>query len=203
MAEVKEYALANIARVDIITEEEDPKSYILKDIASEAEVLAYVSEGEEKPLRVKNTIKAQNNTEDIVMGYDLKFIYATLVPEVLALVDGGTWDPEKKKYKAAPIGMPVEKTSFTTHVYTEDKDGNGDTKGYIRFIYKHCKGKPVNYSLQDGEFFVPELSMRSRPKLMKSPVEFDIVDELPDEPYIEVEPETLKARASQPKTDKE
>lgn len=182
---IQEYALANIARVDIITEEEVPKAYSMTDIASEAEVLAYLSEGEEKPLRVKNTIKAQNNTEDIVMGYDLKFIYATLVPEVLALVDGGTWDPLEKEYKAAPIGVPVERKSFTTHVYTEDKDGNGDIKGYIRFIYKHCKGKPVNYSLNDGDFFVPELSMRSRPKLNKSPVEFKILTEMPADPFIE------------------
>src|SRR5690554_2350067 len=87
--EVKEFPLANIVRVEIETEEETPAQYRLTDVASEAEITAYVSEGEEKELRVKNVIKAQNKTEDIVMGYDIKLVSATMVPEILALVDGG------------------------------------------------------------------------------------------------------------------
>ena len=38
---------------------------------------------------------------------------------------------------------------------------------------------PVNYSLVDGQFFAPELVAESRPKLGESPVEFEILDELP------------------------
>lgn len=174
-----EFPLANIARVEMETEETVPKQYRLTDVASEAEVVAYVSEGEEKPLRVKNTIKAQNNTEDIVMGYDVKLVAATMVPEILALVDGGIWDETNKKYSAPPIGSPVERTLFTLNIYTEEKDADGSTKSYVKFIYKHCKGKPVNYSLQDGEFFVPELTATSRPKMGESPVEFEILEELP------------------------
>ena len=85
---IKEFAIANITRVDFITQEDEPKIYSLVDVASEAESIAYLSEGEEKVLRVKNTIKAQNNTEDIVLGYDNKFVNATLIPEILARVDG-------------------------------------------------------------------------------------------------------------------
>lgn len=174
-----EFPLANIARVEIITEETEPKEYRLTDVASEAEVTAYVSQGEEKELRVKNVIKAQNKTEDIVMGYDLKLISATMIPEILALVDGGTWDPLTKKYSAPPIGAPVTRTPFTMNIYTEEKDGDGSTKSYVQFVYKNCKGKPVNYTLKDGEFFVPEMSATSRPKLGASPVEFEILEELP------------------------
>ncbi len=81
--------LANIARVEIVTEEDVPRTFVLTDVASDADVTAYLSEGEEKILRIKNTIKAQNKTEDIVLGYDIKLAAATFIPEILAIVDGG------------------------------------------------------------------------------------------------------------------
>lgn len=174
-----EFPIANIIRVDIETEEDVPRIYTLTDVYSEAEATAYVSEGEEKELRVKNTIKAQNKTEDIVMGYDIKFMSVTMIPEILALIDGGSWDEVNKKYSAPPIGEPVERMAFTAHIYTEEKDTNGDTLSYVKFSYLHCKGKPVNYALKDGEFFLPELTANSRPKKGESPVTFEILDSLP------------------------
>ena len=176
---VKEFPLANIVRVEIETEEETPKMYRLTDVASEAEITAFISEGEEQELRVKNTIKAQNKTEDIVKGYDIRLVSATMVPEILALIDGGTWDATAKKYSAPVVGSPVNRTPFTMHIYTEEKDVDGGTLSYVKFSYKHCKGTPVNYSLVDGQFFAPELVAESRPKMGESPVEFEILDELP------------------------
>lgn len=184
--EVREFSLANIIRVEVETEEETPKKYRLTDVASEANVEAYVSEGEEKELRVKNVIKAQNKTEDIVMGYDTTLVSVTMVPEILALVDGGELryddvDPDKIiGYDAPAIGEPVERTPFTLHIYTEEKDTNGDTLSYVRFKYLHCKGTPVDYSLQDGEFFAPEMTIKSRPKKGERPVSIDFLDELPE-----------------------
>ena len=178
---VKEYALANIAMVEIETEEDSPTKYRLTDVASEAEVTAYISEGKEQELRVKNTIKAQNKTQDIVLGYDIRFISATMIPEILALVDGGTWDPINKRYSAPVIGIAVERIPYTTHVYTEEKDADGSTLGYAKFSYLHCEGKPANYKLQDGEFFVPELTSKSRPKMKESPVEIEFIDTLPED----------------------
>ena len=179
MATITEFPLANIVRVEIETEETIPVSYRLTDIASEAEVTAFVSAGAELELRVKNTIKAQNKTEDIVKGYDIKLVAATMVPEIIALVDGGVWEPVSKKYTAPVVGTPVSRTPFTTHIYTEEKDVDGATKSYAKFSYKHCKGTPVNYSLSDGEFFAPEMILKSRPKMGESPVEFAILSELP------------------------
>ena len=180
MATIKEFALANIVRVDIVTEETTPRTFTLTDVASEAEVIAYLSEGEEKILRVKNTIKAQNKTEDIVLGYDIKLVSATFVPEILEVVDGGTWDATDKKYTAPVIGVPVERVPFTTNIYTEEKDGDGSTVSYAKFVYKNCKGKPVDYRMQEGEFFSPEFNIKSRSKLGKSPTEIGILEELPD-----------------------
>lgn len=180
MAAIKEFALANIARVEITTEEAVPVSYVLTDVATNATVEAYLSEGIEDELRVKNTIKAQNKTQDIVMGYDITLTQATMIPEVLALVDGGVWDKETNKYSAPVIGQAVDRTLFTTSIYAEEKDGDGSTIGFVKFVYKHCEGKPLSYSLVEGEFFAPEMSLGSRPKLGESPVEFEILEELPE-----------------------
>lgn len=178
--------IANIVRVEFVTEEDTPKTYRLTDVATDAEATVYLSEGERNPLRVKNRIHAQNNTEDIVLGYDLRFVNALMVPEVIALFDGGTLkfddtDPDKViGYDAPVMGEVVDRKPFTTHIYAEEKDCNGDTMRYIRFIYPHCKGKPVDYSYQDGEFFAPELEAMSTPKCGESPSSFEILDELPE-----------------------
>ena len=182
---VKEFPLANIVRVEIETEEDTSKMYRLTDVASEATVEAYVSEGEEQELRVKNVIKAQNKTEDIVKGYDITLTSATMVAEILSLVDGGTvvyddTDPTKiKRYDAPVVGEPVKRTPFTAKIYTAEKDVDGSDVSYVCFNYKHCTGTPVNYSLVDGEFFAPELTFKSRPKMGESPVSIEFLDELP------------------------
>ena len=175
----KELPIANIVRVDIETEETTPQKHTLTDVYSEAEATAFISEGDEQELRVKNVIKAQNKTEDIVKGYDLRFLSVTLVPTILAIIDGGTWDATEKEYMAPVIGEPVERIPFTTHIYTEEKDINGETLSYVKFSYTHCTGKPVSYVFKDGEFFLPELTAKSRPKKGESPVTFKILDELP------------------------
>ena len=50
MATVREFALANIARVDIKTEEGISDTFTLIDMASEASIKAYISEGAENVL---------------------------------------------------------------------------------------------------------------------------------------------------------
>ena len=139
---IRELPIANIARVELITDEVSPKTYRLIDVAEDAESTAFISQGEEKELRNRNTIKAQNNTEDIVKGYDLKLSSATLVPEILELVDGGELtysdDPTNlivDKYKAPALGRAVERKVFTTKIYTEVKDETGATVSYVCFTY--------------------------------------------------------------------
>ena len=176
---VTEYALANIVRVNITTQETVPLIYSLTDVASEAEVAAYMSEGIDEMLRIKNTVKAQNKTADIVMGYDIMLTQVTMIPEILALIDGGTYTVATKKYAGAPIGVAVERTLFDLDIFVEEKDADGSTKGFVQFTYKNCEGKPLNFSMKDGEFFVPEMSLESRPKIGQSPIEFEMLAELP------------------------
>lgn len=176
--------LVNIIRAEIVTEEENPKNYRWKT-ASKASIKPKVSEGEEKILRIKNKLIAKNETEDIVTGYDLEFEDNTMNPEIFALIDGGTIiydsvNPTRAiKYNAPVAGETVNRTKFTITIYTEEKDGDGSSIGYAAFKYKHCKGKPAEYNIEDGNFMVPKLIMKSSPKIGESPVEIEFLNELP------------------------
>ena len=80
--------LANVARVELVTEETTPKTYVV-DTANEMKLEAFVSEGEEKELRKLNRLLAQLKTEDLTKGYDLTMKDMVMSPPVFALVDGG------------------------------------------------------------------------------------------------------------------
>lgn len=164
--------LANIERAEIITETDTPALYQF-DTASEASAEASVSSGSEQELRIKNQILAQNNTEDIVKGYDITLNDSTFAPEVFALIDGGVSTIEGDEfvsYTAPTAGSVVERTKFQTAVYTAEKDYDGAILSYIRFVFPHCKGTPASISIKDGEFYAPSYKLKSRPKKGESPV---------------------------------
>ena len=178
--ETTNFALANIARVDIIEEKTTgAKTYSLLEVASKAEASAYISAGIDEELRVKNTIHAQNKTEDITKGYELNLSTVRAVMEVLALVDGGTWDGTENKYVGPVAGSVTERQLFTIKVYTEDKDYNGEIKNYVCFTFKHCKGTPVNFIIRDGTFMANDMKIRSTPKFGENVVEFEVITALP------------------------
>lgn len=259
---MQEFALANIVRVDVTT---TTATHSLTDVATQAEAEGFVSEGAEDMLRVKNTIKALNRFEDILMGFNITLTTATMVPEILALIDGGTLRKAAEAlaevpvglineinkayalahgevvegsvsiivdgaataitddggdlsdggtinyetgaivlnaapattitvtykyasltgtgdfvdYEAPEVGKVVSRTPFTMEVYTADKDVDGDDKGYIKFVFLNCVGTPINYSMTDQEFFVPEMTIKSRPKSGEKPVRIVSVKSLP------------------------
>ena len=99
--------------------------------------------------------------------------------ETLALVDGGKWDGTTEKYVGPVAGTPTERQLFTMKVYTEDLDYNGDIKGYVCFIFKHCKGTPVNFIIQDGAFMANDMKIKCGPRFGENVIEFEKIKELP------------------------
>lgn len=174
--------LANVARVELVTEENAPKTYVV-DTADEMKLEAFVSEGEEKELRKLNRLLAQLKTEDLTKGYDLTMKDMVMSPAVFALVDGGesTVGAEGKfeGYTGPKMGEVVNRTPFTVNIYTEEKDGDGETTGYLKFTCKHCKGTPADIEIKDGDFFAPEYKLKSRPKIGESPIAITPLDDLP------------------------
>ena len=174
-------AIANIERVDIITEETTPRVFSF-DTASDASAEAQISSGAENELRVKNQILAQNITEDIVKGYNVTFTDSTFAPEVFALIDGGTSTvsgDDFKSYTAPTAGEVVTRVKSKMAVYASEKDYDGNSLAYIAFVFPHAKGSPASVTLKDGEFYSPSYTMKSRPSKGQSPLSMVRLPSLP------------------------
>lgn len=166
-------AIANIERIDIITEESSPMVFSF-DTAKEASAQAQISAGAENELRIKNQILAQNITEDIVKGFNISFTDSTFSPDVFALVDGGAssvgYDDSFCKYSSPTAGEVVSRVRFTIAVYSSEKDYDGNTLSYTGFVFPHAFGTPSSVTLKDGEFFAPSYTVKSRPSKGGSPM---------------------------------
>jgi hypothetical protein len=172
--------LEGVKLVRIITEEATPKTYNI-DTAEEVEAKPMIEKGINKVKRNKNTIIGRVRTEDLISGMELALKDATLKPEVIQIVDGGTLSGTgaTTKYSAPVAGIPVTRTPFKLEVYTADLDTDGDIEQYVKFVFPHCKGTPVEYSMKDGDFFVPELKLESAPSQGESPYTWEFAAALP------------------------
>lgn len=179
----KEIPLANVARVEFVTEDTTPKTYVVST-SDEMTLEAVISEGTKKELRKLNRIIAQLRTEDLLMGYDIKLKDLIMNPEVFAIVDGGvsTFETEGgafTKYVGPKMGEVVERTPVTINIYTTEVNAQSKTVGYYKLTCKHCVGKPASITIKDGEFYSPEYSLTSRPGTGESPLEITPIDALP------------------------
>lgn len=175
------FAVANIAAVEVVTEETTPKEYLLKT-ASEASLKAAISSGEEKELRKRNTIIAVNKKLDIVKGYDVTLKDLLINPKIHALLQGGVaTDAENafSTYTDPVTGSPVTRTPFTLNIYCENVGTDGETSGYLKFSLTKCKGKPCDFDLKDDEFYSPSYTIESRPASGTTPLTISKVTELP------------------------
>lgn len=167
--------IANIVLAEIINE--STGAAYLFDTAETADCKPDLSQGKEDILRVKNRIIAMNRTEDICIGYDIKLKNNTFTPEVMCLVDGGTMS--STGYEGPEIGVVTERETFTLNLYSEEKDYDSSTTSYVKFTFKHNKGKPVDFKFEDGKFYVPEFESHSRPKKHEKPIYIEYVTSLP------------------------
>ena len=177
----QQMAIANIERVDIITEESTPRVFSF-DTASDASAEAQISSGAETELRIKNRILAQNITEDIVKGFNINLTDSVFSPEVYALVDGGASTvsgDDFKKYTAPTAGEVVNRTKCSLAVYASEKDYDGNALSYTAFIFPHASGSPTSVSLKDGEFYAPSYTLKSRPSKGQSPMTVVALPSLP------------------------
>ncbi len=178
MADVAEsMPIANIVLGEIINETTN-ESYIF-DTAEKADIKPDLSKGKEDILRVKDRIIAINRTLDICIGYTTQLTDNTFNLATIALVDGGTIGTDGN-YQGAEVGKVAVRTPYTLNLYSEEKDYDSSTTRYVKFSFMHNLGTPVEYKLEDGKFYVPELSSTSRPKKGEKPVYITYVTALPD-----------------------
>lgn len=173
------YNIANVERVKIVTKETNAKTYIFRTMTSfDAE--PHVEEGEEVVQRVKNTIMGRLKTEDLTGGHDLTCEDERLIPEVMALVDGGTWDPETDTYTGPVVGQEVTRTPFDLYLYTSDRKPDGSVNVYLEWKYPSCKGTPFKGAGKDNEFTKPSYKIESRPDAGEPDKTVKVAEALPE-----------------------
>ena len=175
-------ALSNILAVQITTEEETPKDYLIKT-ASEAGLKPSISSGEEKELRKRDTILAVNRKSDIVKGYDVTLKDLLISFKVHALLQGGvTTDATGafSSYTDPVVGSPVVHTKFTLNIFCGNigTDGEADDT-FTKFSLTGCEGTPCEFGLKDDEFFSPSYTIKSRPAKGTTPLTISKAAALP------------------------
>lgn len=173
------YNIANVERVKIVTKETTPVTHIFQTMTSfDAE--PHVEEGAEVVQRVKNTIMGRLKTDDLTGGHDMTCEDERLIPEVLALIDGGTWDVSTNTYTGPVAGQEVTRKAFDLYLYTSDRDTDGSVSHYLEWKYPNCKGTPFKGAGKDGEFSKPQYKIESRPAGGEADKTIKVVDALPE-----------------------
>ena len=176
----KGIALTDIEAVVIRAKD---KSYMLKTGTS-ASMKARVDAGAQKALRKRNRLLAQNNTADLLMGYDIELSDLMAYFEVVAIMEGGTVtkneDGSFKSYKGPAAGEEGAKETFGLDVYCANRGTNNLVLNYQKFSYENCRGKsPVDWEIKDGEFTAPKYVIESCPNPGEAPMSVEAVDALP------------------------
>lgn len=173
------YNIANVERVKIVTKATQPATYIFQTMTDfDAEV--HIEEGKETVQRVKNTIMGRLKTDDLTGGHDLTCNDERLIPEVLALIDGGAWDSSGKTYTGPAAGREVTRTAFDLYLYTSDRAADGSVSHYLEWKYPNCKGTPFKGGGKDGEFTKPQYKIQSRPADGEADKTIKVVEALPE-----------------------
>ena len=173
--------IANVERIEIVTDETTPATYVL-ETATSCNYNAVVSQGQDVEQRVKNVLMGLLRTDDLVKGYDIELEDQRLHGAILALVDGGTLTgagDQWTKYQATAIGTEISRKSFTLKLYTSDRDTDGGVVTYHKWTFPDCKGSPVSGGAADGSFTNMKYSIKSRPAKTHIPLTVDAVESLP------------------------
>lgn len=172
--------ICNIAKMQIITIEEVPRTLDI-ETAEEVTAVPRLSKGEEVISRVKNRILAITDTEDLIIGYDIKAKDNSVTFETMEIFEGGTLiktGEDVTGYEAPVSGSAINRMSFDLIVYAEEKEGK-DVVGYVKFTFPSAKGTPIGYAVKDKGFVVNELTFKSTAAKDKGPVKIEKVTELP------------------------
>lgn len=174
--------IANIERIMIVTIEETPATYVF-ETATDAGFQPSLSAGQEQIQRVKNAIMGLIKTEDLVLGYELTFDDQRLIPQILALVDGGTLTlgagDDWLKYEAPAAGTPVSRKAFDMTLYTSDRDSDAEALAYHAWKFPNCKGSPLKGTFKDNNFATLQYGIKNRVAKGVIPMTVDKIAELP------------------------
>ncbi len=177
---VIEKALTGVALV--VLKDKKNKTYSFTT-ATMANAKVNIEEGKKTELIIKGVLKAQKKFDSTIKGVDVEFQDNMFLPEVVALLQGGTVEKDTQgrfvKYTPIPAGTAPNLESFDVEIYTEETDTSGQTLRYAKLTLPNGKGEPVELNFEDDKFFSAKYVIKTYPAYGEPPYKIEMVTSLP------------------------
>ncbi len=151
--------------------------------ASKANAKVAIEAGKKTELIIKGVLKAQKKFDSTIKGVDVEFLDNMFLPEVVALLQGGTVEKDENgrfiSYTPVSAGTAPNLESFDVDIYTEETDTSGQTLRYARLILPNGKGEPIELGFEDDSFFSAKYIIKTAPSAGEPAYKIEMVDSLP------------------------
>ncbi len=180
MENVIQKALTGVALV--VLTDKSGKRYSFST-ATKANAKVLIEAGKKSELIIKGVLKAQKKFDSTIKGVDVEFQDNMFLPEVVALLQGGTVikdeDGNFLSYTPVVAGEAPNLDSFSVDIYTEETDTSGEILRYVRLSLPNGKGEPVELGFEDDKFFSVKYVIKTSPPSGLPPYVIETVDQLP------------------------
>ena len=169
MASTNDSVLFGVKQIDMINLESDGSAdasateYSV-DNPQEVSITAVYNDGERHVLRGGDDIIAVIEEDEKLLGFDVNFTLAELVPEVDGVICGGTATGASDKWES-PASASEDAYPFSMEMWVQkysESDSYSSTDGYIKFTFPFCKGRRDTQSHADKSFGSPSYVARCR-----------------------------------------
>ena len=134
------------------------------DNPQDLSIAAVYENGERHVLRGGDDILAVIEEDDKLIGFDIDFTLAELVPEIDGVICGGVATGEDGKWSSPASSdedpYPFDMTAWIQK-YTES-DSASTTDGYMKFAFPFCKGRRGSQTHANKSFGAPSYTVRAR-----------------------------------------
>lgn len=179
-----EFATIDVNLVTVQTYEAGSDEIIF-DTANQVQTTIATETTDAVKLIVKGRLIAQKPEEVTVTGNTIVLTDNVMNFDLIKILQGGTikydpLDPTKViGYSMPPAGSTEKGQRFILRTYSAIYNEAGVIVGYEKTTYPNCQGVPTAFNVEDGTFRAPEYTINSMPANGESPVDIDIVSELP------------------------
>lgn len=159
---------------------------IIFDTANQIQTTISTETTDAVKLIVKGRLIAQKPEEQTITGNQIVLTDNVMNFDLIKILQGGTikydpLDPEKiVGYSMPVVGSKDKGKRFILRTYSAIYNEAGIITGYEKTTYPNCQGVPTAFNIEDGTFRAPQYTINSMPAEGESPVDIDIVSELPE-----------------------
>jgi len=152
--------------------------------STKANAKIVIEQGKKIELVIKGVLKAQKKFDSAIKGVDVEFEDNMFLPEVVALLQGGSVAKDEDgnflAYTPPAAGSAPNLSKFDVDIYTEETDTSGEITGYVRLSLPNGKGEPVELTFDDSKFYAATYTISTAPSPGQAPYVIEAVGSLPE-----------------------